>query len=67
MADMGIPFDLKHATEGMAEGNAKELQNVHDPGRAGVQASSGSFPGRPESRNHARRGPALARDPRPCA
>jgi hypothetical protein len=31
MADMGVPYDTKKATEGMAEGKASELENVHSP------------------------------------
>jgi hypothetical protein len=34
---MGVPFELKHATEGMAEGNPAELQRVHSPGPEGTQ------------------------------
>ena len=37
MADMGVPFETKHATEGMAEGNPDELKRVHSPGPQGTK------------------------------
>lgn len=36
MSDMGIPYDTKKATEGMAEGDVKELKKLHSPGEEGV-------------------------------
>ena len=39
MTDIGVNFDDKKATQGMAEGNPEALQNVHDPGREGTKVS----------------------------
>jgi hypothetical protein len=39
MTDMGVSFDDKKATQGMAEGNPEVLSNVHDPGREGTKVS----------------------------
>jgi hypothetical protein len=36
MADMGVPYDTKKATTGMAEGDPKELTDLHSPGAEGV-------------------------------
>jgi hypothetical protein len=40
MADMGLRYDMDTATKGMAEGNVKELEHLHDPGRMGTKVSS---------------------------
>jgi hypothetical protein len=36
MSDMGVPYDTKKATEGMAEGDAAALEKVHAPGEKGT-------------------------------
>jgi hypothetical protein len=36
MSDMGIPFPLKKATEGMAEGDPKAIKDLHSPGDQGT-------------------------------
>lgn len=37
MTDLGVPYDTKKATEGMAEGDPNALKTVHaPPGEAGT-------------------------------
>ena len=36
MSDMGIPYPLDKATEGMAEGDPKAMKDLHAPGAEGT-------------------------------
>lgn len=42
MTDMGVPYDTKKATEGMAEGDVKQLEQLHAPGEGAVPEAKGA-------------------------